>query len=364
MPGVQSITPYEPGKPIEEVAREYGVTDAVKLASNENPLGASPLALEAMRASLAQVALYPDGAGFALRNRLAARHGVASEQITLGNGSNDVLDLVARAFAGIGREVVFSQYAFAVYPIVTQAVSARARETPALAYESGGFGHDLQAMMAAVNETTAVVFVANPNNPTGTWLDRAALEAFLEGVPQHVIVVVDEAYFEYVEEPAYPDTVPWIQRFPNLVVTRTFSKIFGLAGLRAGYAVSHPEVADLLNRVRQPFNVNTLAQVAAVAALDDHDHVRRARQINREGMRYIIEGMEKLGLAFILSAGNFVCTDMGRPALPVYEALLRQGVIVRPLAGYEMPDHLRVTVGTPDENERFLEALKKVLGAK
>lgn len=361
MPGVQSLTPYEPGKPIDELAREYGVTGAVKLASNENPLGPSPRALEAMRASLAGVALYPDGAGFMLRNKLAARHSVASRQITLGNGSNDVLDLVARAFAGPGREIVFSQYAFAVYPIVTQAVSARARETPALARESGGFGHDLQAMSAAVNETTAVVFIANPNNPTGTWLDRAVLEAFLEGVPRRVIVVVDEAYFEYVEEPAYPDTVPWIGRFPNLVVTRTFSKIYGLAGLRVGYAVSHPEVADLLNRVRQPFNVNTLAQTAAVAALDDEEHVRRTRALNRKGMRCVTEALAKLGLTFIPSVGNFVCIDVGRPALPVYEALLRQGVIVRPLLGYGMPRHLRITIGLPAENERLISALGKAL---
>lgn len=361
MPGVQSLTPYEPGKPIDELAREYGVTGAVKLASNENPLGPSPRALEAMRASLAGVALYPDGAGFMLRNKLAARHSVASRQITLGNGSNDVLDLVARAFAGPGREIVFSQYAFAVYPIVTQAVSARARQTLAFASEAGGFGHDLQAMRAAVNETTAVVFIANPNNPTGTWLDRAALEAFLEGMPRRVIVVVDEAYFEYVEEPAYPDTMPWIGRFPNLVVTRTFSKIYGLAGLRVGYAVSHPEVADLLNRVRQPFNVNTLAQAAAVASLDDHDHVYRTRKLNREGMRYVTEALERLGLTSIPSVGNFVCVDMGRPALPVYEALLRQGVIVRPLLGYGMPRHLRITIGLPAENERLISALGKAL---
>jgi histidinol-phosphate aminotransferase len=356
MPGIRGLRPYEPGKPIEELAREYGVTDAVKLASNENPLGPSPLAVEAMRSHLASVALYPDGAGYALRHKLAQRHGVGPEQITLGNGSNDVLDLVARVFAGPGREVVFSQYAFAVYPLVALAVSATPVEAPAR-----GFGHDLDAMRARVDERTAVVFIANPNNPTGTWLRADELERFIRNLPDHVLVVVDEAYFEYVQEPDYPDTATWVARHPNLIVTRTFSKVYGLAGLRVGYAVSHPEVADLLNRVRQPFNVNTLAQVAALAALDDMDHVRRAREVNRVGMGQLRGAFERLGLEYIPSVANFLCVDMGGPAIDVYERLLREGVITRPLAGYGLPRHLRVTVGRESENERFIASLGKPL---
>jgi histidinol-phosphate aminotransferase len=310
-----------------------------------------------MRSHLSGTALYPDGAGYALRHRLAQRHGVGPEQITLGNGSNDVLDLVARVFAGPGREVVFSQYAFAVYPLVTLAVSATPVEVPAR-----GFGHDLNAMRARVDERTAVVFIANPNNPTGTWLRTDELDGFVRNLPGHVLVVVDEAYFEYVQEPDYPDAATWVARYPNLIVTRTFSKAHGLAGLRVGYAVSHPEVADLLNRVRQPFNVNTLAQVAALAALDDGDHVRRAREVNRAGMRQLREALDRLELEYIHSVGNFLCVDMGGPAIEVYERLLREGVIARPLAGYGLPRHLRVTVGRESENARFVAALQRLLG--
>jgi len=354
-PGVRGLEPYQPGKPIEELEREYGVRNAVKLASNENPLGPSPKALEAARAALAGVHRYPDGNGFVLKRALAERLGVGASQLTLGNGSNDVLELVARAFVTPGQEVVFSAHAFAVYPIVTRAVGATAVEVPAR-----DWGHDLTAMRAAIGARTRLVFIANPNNPTGTWLKRDALESFLKDVPAHVIAVVDEAYFEYVHEPDYPDALAWIGRLPNLVVTRTFSKIYGLAGLRAGYAVSDPAVADLLNRVRQPFNVNGIALVACAAALADDAHVERSVKLNRDGMRQLTEGFRRLGLDFIPSAGNFVCVDLGRAAAPVYERLLREGVIVRPVANYGMPDHLRVTVGLPQENERFIKALEKV----
>ncbi|CAK0763866.1 Histidinol-phosphate aminotransferase 1 [Gammaproteobacteria bacterium] len=355
-PGVRGLTPYQPGKPIEELEREYGVTNAVKLASNENPLGPSPLALAAARSALTDLARYPDGGGFTLRNALALRFGVERDSITLGNGSNDVLELVARALVAPQDEVIYSKHAFAVYPLVIQAIGARGVVTPAR-----DFGHDLAAMAAAVTPRTRLIFIANPNNPTGTWLTADVLEDFIRGLPSHVIVVIDEAYWEYVIHPDYPNALDWLGRYPNLLVTRTFSKAYGLAGLRVGYAVSHPALADLLNRVRQPFNVNSIALAAATAALDDEDHLSRARTINMEGMAEIIAGVTALGLSYIPSVGNFVAVDVGRAAGPIYEALLHQGVIVRPLANYEMPRHLRVTIGLAAENARFLDALARVL---
>ncbi len=362
--GVRGLTPYEPGKPVEALERELGITDSVKLASNENPLGPSPAAVAAMQGALESVARYPDGHGFALKQTLSAHLGVAADCITLGNGSNDVLDLVARVFLGPGRSAVFSQYAFAVYPIATQAVGARARVAPALSpdHPEQPYGHDLEALRAAVAEDTRVVFIANPNNPTGTWLDRDGLRAFLASLPPEVICVVDEAYAEYVEAPEYPDATRWLATFPNLIVTRTFSKIHGLAGLRVGYGLSHPDVAGLLNRVRQPFNVNGLGQAAAVAALADEAHVLHSRALNQAGLAQLEEGLWGLDLKWIPSVGNFLTVDLGRPAGPVYRALLRHGVIVRPVANYGLPNHLRVTVGTEAQNARFLEALALVLG--
>jgi histidinol-phosphate aminotransferase len=358
-PGVQGLSPYQPGKPIEELEREYGVTGAIKLASNENPLGPSPRALIAVRDALADIHRYPDGNGFVLKSALARKHNVKPECITLGNGSNDILEFMARAFVLPENEVVFSEHAFAVYPIVTRAVGAKAVIT-----KTKNWGHDLAAMRAAVNVRTRLVFIANPNNPTGTWLKAAELEAFIGTMPAHVLVAVDEAYFEYVEEREYPATIAWTAKYPNLVTTRTFSKAYGLAGLRVGYGISNPAVADILNRVRQPFNVNSVALAAATAALEDAAHVARAVQTNRDGMRQLIEAFKELGLEYIPSAGNFICVDFKRPAAAMYQALLRQGVIVRPVANYGMPNHLRVTVGLPEENERFLLALKKVQGSK
>ena len=356
VPGVLGLHPYQPGKPLSELEREYGITDAVKLASNENPLGPSPKALAAIRAGLTETARYPDGNGFALKAALSGKLGVQSGQITLGNGSNDVLDLIARAFLGPGREAVFSQYAFVVYPIAVQAVGAVAKVAPAR-----DFGHDLVAMRARVGPDTRVVFIANPNNPTGTWLTRGTLEAFIADLPDHVVCVVDEAYFEYVREPDYPDALAWLDRFPRLIVTRTFSKAYGLAGLRVGYGVSSPEIADLLNRVRQPFNVNVAALEGALAALDDEAHLEKAIAVNNEGLQVLGAALRDLGIAYIPSVGNFITADMGRPAAGVYEALLKEGVIVRPVANYGMPDHLRISVGLPHENERLIFALKKVL---
>ncbi|MCB1735945.1 MAG: histidinol-phosphate transaminase [Gammaproteobacteria bacterium] len=352
----QGLTPYQPGKPISELQRELGLSDIVKLASNENPLGPGEAARTAMQSALKDVALYPDGNGFELKRAIAERFGVGLRQITLGNGSNDVLDLIARAYLGPGREAVFSEYAFAVYPISTQAVGATARVAKAIDY-----GHDLAAMRALVGTDTRVVFIANPNNPTGTWLKRDALRAFIADLPPDVLVVVDEAYVEYVDEAEYASALDWVAEFPNLVVTRTFSKAYALAGLRVGFAVSAPAVADMLNRVRQPFNVNQVAMVAASAALGDVDHLQRSAELNRAGMKQLVSGFAARGFGHIPSVGNFVCVDVARPAGPVFEALLREGVIVRPVGNYGMPNHLRVSIGLPDQNARLLSALDVAL---
>ena len=363
-PGVPGLKPYEPGKPIEELEREYGIAGAVKLGSNENPLGPGPLALAAIRAALGSLHRYPDGSGYALKKALAAQLSVGAgpitpDHLTLGNGSNEVLELAARTFVTPADEVVFSEHAFAVYPIVTQAVGARAIVTPARSY-----GHDLDAMRAAVTERTRLVFIANPNNPTGTWVGSDALAGFLTSLPKHVLVLIDEAYYEYVDEPGYPNGVAWVERFPNLIVTRTFSKIHGLAGLRLGCGVSHPEIAGLFNRVRQPFNVNSLALAAAEAALGDEGHVARSRRVNQAGLRQLENTCDALGLSYIPSVANFLCIALPRPGSDVYAALLREGVITRPIAGYGLPEHLRVTVGTEAENARFAAALTRVLGCR
>lgn len=354
---VRAIAPYQPGKPIAELAREMGLKEEsiVKLASNENPLGASPKALAAMRAALDEVARYPDGNGFELRMALAKMYGVAAERIVLGNGSNDVLEMAAHAFLAPGASAVYSQHAFAVYPLATQATGAAGIEVPAR-----DFGHDLGAMARAVRADTRVVFVANPNNPTGTWLTPDALRAFLRNVPADVLLVLDEAYYEYLDLGLRGDSLKWLEQFPNLVVSRTFSKAYGLAGLRVGFAFAHPQVADLMNRVRQPFNVSSIAQAAAVAALADQDFVHKSRALNDKGMQALTGGFKRLGLSWIPSYANFVSFKVSRAA-EVFQRLLRQGVIVRPIAGYGMPEYLRVTVGTEAENSRFLAALEAVL---
>jgi histidinol-phosphate aminotransferase len=356
VPGVRGLQPYIPGKPIEELEREYGVQNVIKLASNENPLGPSPKALVAAQAALEEAARYPDGGGFALKRALAKTLGVLSEQITLGNGSSDILEFAVRVFVSALDEVIFSQHAFALYPLLTQAVGARGVEVPAR-----NWAHDLDAMRAAITPRSRLMFIANPNNPTGTWLSSEALAGFLDKVPDNIVVVIDEAYFEYVEAGDHPNTVTWLARYPNLICARTFSKIHGLAGLRVGYGISSAAIADVLNRVRPPFNVSAVAQAAALAALDDDAHLDKARRANAEGMRQLVQGFEQLGLDYIPSAGNFVCVEVGE-AGRVYEQLLRAGVIVRPVANYGMPRHLRITVGLADENRRFLDALKAALG--
>ena len=360
-PPVRGIAPYVPGKPIEELEREYGIKDSVKLASNENPFGPGPRARAAIAGSTAQIGLYPDGNGYALKQALARKHGCSLESITLGNGSNDVLVMLAETFLTASTEAVYSEYAFAVYPIAVQATGATARVARALANDAPmPLGHDLDAMNALVNERTRLIFIANPNNPTGTSLGTTALRAFLAAVPPTALVVVDEAYIEYTDA-SFPDSSAWLSEFPNLVVTRTFSKAYGLAGLRVGYALSHAAVAEALNRVRQPFNVNTIALAAALAALEDQDHVARSVAATRAGIAYIKQGMDRLGLRHFPTQGNFVLVDCGRAALPIYEGMLRRGVIVRPVGGYGLPNHLRITVGTEAENQRMLTALEQAL---
>jgi len=353
---ILTLQPYQVGKPIEEVQRELGVTDVIKLASNENPRGPGPAVHEAIARAAATLSRYPDGSGYRLKHALAKQLGVRPEQISLGNGSNDVLELIARVALSPGCEGIVSAHAFVVYPLAVIGHGGTLVTVPAK-----NWTHDLGAMADAVTKTTRIVFVANPNNPTGTWVSRRELTAFLDRIPQHVITVLDEAYFEYLQHPDYPNGIALLDRYPNLVVTRTFSKIHGLASLRIGYGVSHPDIADLLNRVRQPFNVSSLALECAEAALGDVEFVRRSREINDEGMEQLRRGLDQLGVPYIASGGNFLCVDLKRPAAPAYEALLRLGVIVRPIAGYGMPNHLRVTVGLHEENARFLDALARVL---
>jgi histidinol-phosphate aminotransferase len=351
---VRSIAPYQPGKPISELAREMGLDEAgiVKLASNENPRGIGPRTRAAIDAALADVARYPDGNGYELKVALSRRYGVDMNSIVLGNGSNDVLELAALAFLGPGRSAVYSQHAFAVYPLATQARGARAIVVPAKSY-----GHDLEAMVKAVDDETYVIWVANPNNPTGTFARPEEVEAFLRRVPERVLVVLDEAYNEYMPADVRGDSVKWLRRHPNLVITRTFSKAYGLAGLRVGYALAHPSVADVMNRVRQPFNVNSIALAAATAALDDMEFVARSYADNLQGLRRLEEGARDLGLDYIPSHANFLTIRVGKAA-DIYKRLLRRGVIVRPVGGgYGLPEHLRVTIGTAEENERFLNAL-------
>ncbi len=354
---VRSLHPYQPGKPIEELEREYGVTNIVKLASNENRLGPSDAALEAMRVALDNIWLYPDGNGFELKAVLATKHSVAPSQITLGNGSSDPLAFILGALVQPGDEVLFSEYSFAVYPLITQAIGGVGVSAPVK-----DWGHDLDAFLERITAKTRVIFIANPNNPTGTWLNSDSLLAFMQQVPEEVVVVVDEAYYEYAVDltgDAFPDTIPWIGQFPNLMVTRTFSKVFALAGIRVGYAISNRQIADLMNRIRPPFNVNSVALAGAEAALTDTKHLMESVAMNSSGMGQLEQGATALGLDYIPSIGNFISVDFAEPAEPVYQSLLHHGVIVRPVASYGMPNHLRITVGTSDDNRRLLEGLAR-----
>jgi histidinol-phosphate aminotransferase len=354
---VRGIARYLPGKPVAELAREFGLDerDIVKLASNENPRGPSPAVRAAIAAAVDDLSRYPDGNGFALKAALSARHRVSPEQIVLGNGSNDILELVTQAFLRRGDQTVYSAHAFAVYPLATQARGAVGIEVPAK-----DLGHDLTAMRSAITPATRIVFIANPNNPTGTWIAPDALRAFIAAVRDDVLIVLDEAYNEYLDSAKHAPSAEWVGLYPNLVVSRTFSKAYGLAALRVGYGIMDPNVADMLNRVRQPFNVNALAQVAALAALADTRYVDESRAINREGMRQLEDGVRALGLSFVPSHANFLLVRVG-DAATLYQRLLQRGVIVRPVANYGLPEFLRVTVGLPAENQRFLDAVAAAL---
>lgn len=358
--GVQKLQPYQPGKPISELAREFGLDEAdiIKLASNENPLGPSPKALAAIEKALPELTLYPDGAGFELKAALSAKLQVAQEQITLGNGSSDIIDFAVRSFAGPGDNIVVSQHAFAIYDIIAQICGVTCQKVPAKDY-----GHDLDAMAKAINANTKIVFITNPNNPTGTWLTGQEVQAFLRKVPAQVIVFLDEAYCEFVQEPSYANGLELLKEFPNLIVARTFSKAYGLAALRVGYGVSGAAIANVLNRVRPPFNVNSLAMTAATAALSDKDYVARSVDTNSAGLRQLETGFAALNLEYIPSVANFIAFKLpaAHQASAVFQQLLAKGIIVRPVAGYEMPQHLRVSVGTQAQNAAFLAALKAVL---
>ncbi|KAA0911821.1 histidinol-phosphate transaminase [Pusillimonas sp. ANT_WB101] len=359
---VTHIAPYQAGKPIDELAREFNIDPAsiVKLASNENPLGMPESARQAMLAAAASLGRYPDPNGFELKAVLSRRYGVPADWVTLGNGSNDLLEIASLALLSPGVSAVYSQYAFTVYRLATQARGARHIVVPAHEY-----GHDLDAMFDAISDDTRLLFIANPNNPTGTFLPAAQVEAFLERVyAQHglgVTVMLDEAYNEYLEPELRFDSARWVERFPNLIVSRTFSKAYGLAGLRVGYALAQPGLTDLLNRVRQPFNVNTLAQAAAIAALQDDDFLQQSYAVNKSGKQQLVEAFDRMGLKFVPSYGNFLLVHVGDAARVNLE-LLKRGVIVRPVAGDGLPEWLRVTIGLPHENSRFIEALEAVRG--
>ena len=356
---VRAIAPYQAGKPIGELAREFGLDPAtiIKLASNENPLGVPDSARKAMAAAVEDLGRYPDSNGFELKAALAVRYDVPTDWITLGNGSNDILELAAAATLTAGRSCIYAQHAFAVYALATQARGARAIVVPARQ-----LGHDLDAMLAAVAPDTALIYIANPNNPTGTHLPAPAIDAFLARVPRRVVVVLDEAYNEYLPPELRVDSTAWVRRYPNVIVSRTFSKAFGLAGLRVGYGLAQRELTDLLNRVRQPFNVSTVAQAAAVAALADEDFLARSYALNLRGMQQLTDAFRALGLEYMPSVGNFVLVKVGAAAA-VYQELLKRGVIVRPVANYGLPEWLRVTVGLPEENAAFLKALPQALAA-
>jgi histidinol-phosphate aminotransferase len=354
---IRAIAPYQGGKPISELARETSLNEAdiIKLASNENPLGISPKAQMAIDEAVHDVARYPDGNSFALRVAVSEKFDVKQSQIVFGNGSNDILELAARAFLHAGCEAIYSQHAFAVYPLVTQAVGATGVVVPAK-----NFAHDLDGFLKAITPNTRLIFIANPNNPTGTLIKKDALCAFIHAVPRHALIVLDEAYDEYLNTENKSEAIGWLSEFENLIISRTFSKAYGLAGLRIGFGLMHADVADMLNRVRQPFNVNSLAQVAAVASLADDDFVARSYAANQAGMAQLTQGFIALGLEYIPSSANFVSFKV-KNAAEVNQKLLQNGVIVRPIANYEMPDYLRVSVGLFSENARFLEVLEKIL---
>lgn len=358
---VRAIAPYQGGKPIAEVAREFGLDEAkiIKLASNENPLGMPESARLAMQAAVADIGRYPDANGFDLKAAIMAKYDVPADWITLGNGSNDILELATHAFVQQGQATMYAEYSFLVYALATQAVGARAIVVPAK-----DFGHDLPAMAAAMTDDTRLIFIANPNNPTGTFIPAAEIDAFLQRVPSNVVVVLDEAYNEYLPPELQFDAIAWVRRYPNLLVSRTMSKAYGLAGLRIGFGIAQPAITDLLNRIRQPFNVNSLAQAAAVAALNDQPFLQRSAQVNTEGYAQLTAAFDALKLTYVPSFGNFVMVKVGEDegaGARVNLALLKQGIIVRPVGNYGLPQWLRITIGLPHENAAFIAALQALL---
>ena len=359
-PTLKDLPTYQPGRPIEEVARELGMpaSNIIKLASNENPLGPSPAALAAMQHVLANINLYPDGNAFYLKHKLADKLNVQPSNLILGNGSNEIIEFVGHALMQPGVDVVVSQYCFAIYPLTAKLFGANLITVPAKQY-----GHDLSAMLSAITPQTRVVFVANPNNPTGTVVPKQELIDFANRIPANVLLVIDEAYIEFLPDPA--DFISEIRRGqrPNLLLMRTFSKIFGLAGLRLGYGIGAPELITALEKVRQPFNINSIAQAGALAALDDADHMRRTRENNVQGLKTYTEAFQKLGLEFVPSSGNFILVRVGE-GQRIFDAMQKLGVIVRPMGGYQLPEWIRISVGTPEENDRCLRALNEVLQQK
>ncbi|HET9297880.1 MAG TPA: histidinol-phosphate transaminase [Candidatus Binatia bacterium] len=354
---IRTLIPYAPGKPIEEVEREIGIFNSIKLASNENPLGPSPLALDAMREKLAQLHLYPDGDCFYLKRRLTAKLNVTPEQLIFGNGSNEIIELAIRTFMRPGDEAVMARQAFVVYKLIVQAMGGISQEVPLR-----NFTHDLEAIGAAISARTRIVFLANPNNPTGTIFRKAAWENFLKQIRSDVLIIVDEAYFEYVEAADYPNSLDYHEQGKALLTLRTFSKLYGLAGLRIGYGIADKEIISLMHRVRQPFNVNAPSQWGALAALDDREHVRRSLENNRQGLQYLTAEFARLGIEYVPSHANFILLRVGKGE-DVFNRLLAQGIIVRPMAGYQFPEYLRVTIGTMDENRKFIDGLRKAVGA-
>ncbi|HYT55083.1 MAG TPA: histidinol-phosphate transaminase [Verrucomicrobiae bacterium] len=354
---IRTLIPYEPGKPIEEVEREYGISNSIKLASNENPLGPSPKALTAIREKLDQLHLYPDGDCFYLKRGMAQKIGVEPENLIFGNGSNEIIELAVRTFMRPGDEAVMAEQAFVVYPLIVQAVGGKKKAVPLR-----NFTHDLAAIADAITAQTRVVILANPNNPTATIYQRDEWERFLGKVSSNLLLIVDEAYFEYVQDPAYPDSLRYHAEDRAILTLRTFSKLYGLAGLRIGYGVGPKKLVDMMQRVRQPFNVNAAAQWAALAALEDVDHVKRSLEVNRLGMEYLQAEFTRLGLEFVPSDANFILVRVGK-GQEVFKQLLSKGFIVRPMAGYQFPEHVRVTIGTMDENREFIDALQKVIRA-
>lgn len=353
---IRDLTPYQPGKPIEELERELGITGSIKLASNENALGPSPKAILAASEALFKSHYYPDGGCFELKQTLSQFLSIESKQLTIGNGSENILEIIIKSYLGNQDEAIISEYAFLTIPLLIKSYNGKIIKVPAKNY-----GHDIEQMIKAVTDKTRLIFIVNPNNPTGTYTSSTDLILLLESIPSNVMVVIDEAYYEYIQTSDYPNTLALLATYPNLIVTRTFSKVYGLAALRLGYAVSSPDIADILNRARLPFNVNAIAAIAARAALHDRDHLARTIKMNQQGMQQLEEGFKKMLMEYIPSLGNFMTINVKQNAMVLYQKLLHKGVIVRPLVAYDMPSHLRITIGTSEQNERFLEALQSVI---